>query len=156
MILTPALTRRSANSWAPAAGAAGTPTTISPPARAARLRPGTLPGPRTPRSPRPCPHSIEPGAKAGFVQNEFRDGRAVDLDDRDSLQMAAQQQLVALDVDLVQGKAVALLVQGDDRGDRLFAEVAPGPRIDDDVGHTAGRWAENPRVSAEIGPSAGV
>ena len=38
--------------------------------------------------------------------------------------MPPQQQLVALDVDLVQLEAVALVVQGDDRLDRLLAEVA--------------------------------
>ena len=46
--------------------------------------------------------------------------------------MAPQQQLVALDVDLVQLEAVALAVQGDDRLERLLAEVAAGPRVDDD------------------------
>ena len=76
---------------------------------------------------------------AALVQNQLRDDDPVDLDDRDSLEVAAQQQLVALDVDLVQAEAIALPVQGDERGDRLLAEVAAGARVDDDLGHAARR-----------------
>ena len=63
------------------------------------------PAPRAPRSPRPCPHSIEPGPQAGFVQDQLGDDRAVDLDHGDSLEVAPQQQLVALDVDLAAARS---------------------------------------------------
>ena len=58
------------------------------------------------------PHSIEPGPNGGFVEDQLGDDGAVDLDHRDLLQQAAQQQLVALDVDLVQLEAVALARAG--------------------------------------------
>ena len=73
---------------------------------------------------------------------------AVDLDHRDPLEMAAQQQLVALDVDLVQLEAVALPVQGDERLERLLAEVAAGPRVDDDARAHAGPAARSPVAKA--------
>ena len=66
-----------------------------------------------------CRHSIEPGAKGGCVEAKLGDDDAVDLDDRDPLQHPPQQQLVALDVDLVQLEAVPLAVQGDDLLERL-------------------------------------
>ena len=78
------------------------------------------------------PHSIEPRPNRGFVEDKLGDDHAVDLDHRDLLQHPPQQQLVALDVDLVQLEAVALAVQGDDLLERLLAEVAAGPRVDGD------------------------
>ncbi len=53
--------------------------------------------------------------------------------------MAPQEQLLALDVDLAQLEAVALLVQAHQRLDRLLAEVAARARVDDDLGHAARR-----------------
>jgi hypothetical protein len=83
------------------------------------------------------PHSIEPCPQADFVEDQLRDKRAVDLDNGDSLEMAAQQLLVALDVHLVQLETVALPVKVGNRLQRLFAEVAPGPRVNDHSSHAA-------------------
>ena len=83
-------------------------------------------------------------------RTQLGDDLAVDLDHRDPLQMAPQQQLVALDVDLAQLEAVALGVQRDDRRDRLLAEVAARPRVDDDLGHADAPLAGGEGVVAEV------
>ena len=80
---------------------------------------------------------IEPGTKHGCVKAKLGDDGAVDLYHGNLLQHPAQQELVALDVDLDQLEAKALLVDGDDLGERLLAEVAPGTAVEDDVGHAA-------------------
>ena len=46
-------------------------------------------------------HSIEPRPQSGFVEHKLGDDGPVDLDDGDPLEVAPQQQIVALDVDLV-------------------------------------------------------
>src|SRR6478672_4562768 len=74
-------------------------------------------------------HSIEPGAKRACVEAELGDDDAVHLDHGDPLQHPAEQQVVALDVDLQQLEAVALAVQGDDPVERLLAEMTARPRI---------------------------
>src|SRR6202012_4400724 len=80
------------------------------------------------------PHSIEPGTHGRVVVYKLGGDDSVDLDHRDALEVAAQQKFIALDVDLVQFEAVSLGVQGDQTLDRLLAEMAFGPRVDEDLG----------------------
>jgi hypothetical protein len=70
---------------------------------------------------------LESGAQCDLVHEVVEQLLAVERDDRDSFQVAAQQIVVGLDVDLLERVADAL-----QHGARVVAQVAAGPAVEDE------------------------
>ena len=71
---------------------------------------------------------MEQGAQGGLVHEVVEQLLSIERDDRDSLQVAAQQLIVGLDIDLVERMADAL-----QRRARVVAEVAARSAVEDEA-----------------------
>jgi hypothetical protein len=71
---------------------------------------------------------LEPGAQGDLVHEVVEQLLAVERNDRDSLQVAAQQLVVAFDVDLLERVADA-----QQRGARVVAQVAARAPVEDEA-----------------------